>query len=396
MFLRGFLDVGVIKAQSWMDSGEASLFSSHMTTEVPQVKLKSAPAKSRLSAAVVAPVAVIGASLAASFRALCPNTAVCTPTPSLAAFWSLSYGTNGSHFEKGPDDALFVLAWIGIFAVAQWAWGRMMHRLAPRFTVADHNEKSRGAVSARFAEQSFLCIYYILSVSAGIFIWANEKYFPFRSHEFWTDQPVARLTGFVKAYYLVQIGFWVQQLATLALLTRANERRKDHWAMTTHHIITTLLLVSSYAVHLTRIGNAVLVIMDTADVFLCLAKCLKYLGKRFQTVCDATFGAFVFVWLVTRHGLYFWIMRSIFVDGTKYTTFPNALWDPYLGRQFRTADDYKRPGTYMDYYVIVPVYLTLLVALQSLLIFWFSLILKVVIKVVRGQGAEDVREDEDD
>lgn len=74
--------------------------------------------------------------------------------------------------------------------------------------------------------------------------------------------------------------------------------------MTAHHVITTLLVLSSYVVHFTRVGNMVLVVMDVADVVLCTAKCMKYLGERLAKLCDFVFGVFIVVWVVTRHVIY--------------------------------------------------------------------------------------------
>ncbi len=99
---------------------------------------------------------------------------------------------------------------------------------------------------------------------------------------FWSDYPIITLPLHVKLYYLIQAAFWIQQLIRLAFFTPAEERRKDHGQMITHHIITTILVVASYSVHFTHVGNAVLVVMDAADVFLCLAKCIKYLGPKYQ------------------------------------------------------------------------------------------------------------------
>jgi acyl-CoA-dependent ceramide synthase len=68
----------------------------------------------------------------------------------------------------------------------------------------------------------------------------------------------------MKYYYLMQMSFWFQQLYTIHI----EKRRKDHFAMVTHHFITITLLVTSYVANFSRIGNAVLCCMDLADIFL--------------------------------------------------------------------------------------------------------------------------------
>lgn len=46
------------------------------------------------------------------------------------------------------------------------------------------------------------------------------------------------------------------------------KRRKDYWQMFAHHIITFLLLTTSYSSNFTRIGNLILCQMDVVDMFL--------------------------------------------------------------------------------------------------------------------------------
>ena len=62
----------------------------------------------------------------------------------------------------------------------------------------------------------------------------------------------------------MQLGFWFQQIVSL----HTEKRRNDHIAMLSHHIITILLVGSSYISNLTRVGNAVLCCMDLCDIFL--------------------------------------------------------------------------------------------------------------------------------
>lgn len=81
--------------------------------------------------------------------------------------------------------------------------------------------------------------------------------------EMWTDWPTRELPGITKVYVLGQWAFWLQQLIVINI----EERRKDHWQMFTHHIVTIVLISTSYALHQTRVGNLVLVLMDVVDIF---------------------------------------------------------------------------------------------------------------------------------
>ncbi len=83
-------------------------------------------------------------------------------------------------------------------------------------------------------------------------------------HELWTDFPNRELSGLMKGYMLAQLAFWLQQLIVINI----EERRKDHWQMFTHHIVTSTLVYASYRYGYTRVGNLTLVLMDVVDLFL--------------------------------------------------------------------------------------------------------------------------------
>lgn len=147
--------------------------------------------------------------------------------------------------------------------------------------------------------------------------------------------------------------------------------------MLTHHIITISLMAMSYRMNYTRIGNAVLVLMDPADIMLAIAKMLKYLG--FHTLCDAQFGVFVLVWFVTRNLLYPRLLWSVIHDPQKYIRYK---WRPSKDLFFTVN--------------VQRVYIVFLGALQLLLIMWFVMIIKVIVNVLRGGPAEDSRSDDED
>lgn len=84
---------------------------------------------------------------------------------------------------------------------------------------------------------------------------------------YWIGYPHNTPTGAEKAYYLVQFGYWLQQI----YVVNTDMKRKDYMAMLVHHFITCSLIGFSYLAHLTRIGNAILVVMDVSDVFLAVS-----------------------------------------------------------------------------------------------------------------------------
>jgi len=82
--------------------------------------------------------------------------------------------------------------------------------------------------------------------------------------ELWADYPQIEMDGFFKTYYLVEMAFWLQQVFVLNI----EARRKDFWQMFCHHLITCTLIFMSYTYNVTRVGNAILCIMDLSDILL--------------------------------------------------------------------------------------------------------------------------------
>jgi len=130
----------------------------------------------------------------------------------------------------------------------------------------------------RFAEQAWLLLYYSVFWSLGMvsvvlvldtvmgtddaqYIMYHSKYW-FNFLELWTDWPTRLMTGTLKWYYLVQYAFWIQQI----FVVNIEERRKDHWQMFTHHIVTCMLIQLSYGHYQTKAGNVVLCLMDVVDL----------------------------------------------------------------------------------------------------------------------------------
>lgn len=215
----------------------------------------------------------------------------------------------------------------------------------------------------------------------------------------WRSWPTRSMSGLAKWYYLVQFAFWLQQIVVVNI----EERRKDHVQMFTHHIITCTLIFLSYGYHQTKVGNLILCLMDVVDLFFPLAKILKYL--KWNKTCDAVFGVFMVTWLVTRHVLYMAVCWSIYAhipEEIQYGCYrggdlslegplpvPNDF--DHLTQPFRDPE-----GLICWNNGIKWTFLGLLLALQCVLLVWFSMILKVAYKVLSGEGADDTRSDDED
>ncbi|KAI8086420.1 TLC domain-containing protein [Halteromyces radiatus] len=279
----------------------------------------------------------------------------------------ISYNVGRDSYSKGMDDMYFVAFWtIALTFLRAASMSYIYHPLAKAFGVNLISKRQR------IAEQGFMFTYYAIFWVLGMYIMYCSPHW-FNTSQYWIDYPHLYTTRNMKYYYLVQMSIWFQQLYTIHI----EKRRKDHFAMVTHHFITITLLIASYFTNFSRIGNAVLCCMDLCDVILSLAKILKYLG--FNTVCDIAFGLFAIAWPVTRHGFFTIIVWATITEPTRYL---DMKWEPEKGKYFTPLTQ--------------KMYVGLFLLLQIIMIYWFAMILKIIIAVLKGKNAEDVRSDDED
>ena len=133
------------------------------------------------------------------------------------------------------------------------------------------------------------------------------------------------------------------------------------------------------------------------------AKVLKYLG--FEAACNTMFVAFLTSWVVARHGIYNFLCWSIYRDVPRVMPFgchnaatESAETDPTkLSSRWRYAEPFlDQNGTICLDKSVKSVFLGLLMMLQVLSIAWFILIVKVAIKLVRGDVAQDTRSSDEE
>lgn len=136
-----------------------------------------------------------------------------------------------------------------------------------------------------------------------------------------------------------------------------------------------------------------------------IAKCLKYLG--YHTICDVMFGVFMLSWLIARHFLYLAVCYSVWAHTPEIM--PTGCFRG--GSDAALAGPFDPPADKGITYLLEPLwdsegvfcynetvkwsFLSMLLFLQCLTIMWFSMILRVAVKVVKGAPAEDVRSDDE-
>jgi very-long-chain ceramide synthase len=102
----------------------------------------------------------------------------------------------------------------------------------------------------------------------------------------------------------------------------------------------------------------------------------KYLG--YTTLPDIVFGVFLVSWIATRHVAYCYVLYSVTYEGPYFIPFD---WRPSEG-YFYNLTAYK-------------IFVGLLTALQCLMLGWLYQALLVVVKVLKGGNAEDIRSDDE-
>lgn len=277
---------------------------------------------------------------------------------------------NSEYYDIDFNDVYFVL--MAILAATFFRASTIYYILSPLTDVLKIGSRKS---KQRFVEQSWYLIYYSISFIMGFKIYYQSDYF-LNNDMLYINWPHDQMSYSFKLYYLIELSCWLQQIFILNI----EAKRKDHYQMLTHHIITCLLVCGSYYYYFTKIGNVILVMMDIVDIFLSTAKILKYLG--FQTICDVFFGLFLVTWILLRHIAYNYIFYHA-------TTQARGL----MAAQ-RCIEGVIQKRCFTD--MIVDVFLLLLAGLQVITIVWMYLIGKVAYKVVTGNGAEDVRSDDED
>ncbi|GAM82716.1 hypothetical protein ANO11243_007000 [Dothideomycetidae sp. 11243] len=309
-------------------------------------------------------------------------------------YFVLSYKDDQTGLYKaGFDDLYFVVLWIVVFTGLRAA--TMDYVLMPWARNMGIKKKKH---TLRFAEQSWMIIYYSVTWPAGIYLYVTSSYYG-NLPAMWADYPNVHMAPLMKLYYLIQFAFWIQQIVVVHI----EERRKDHWQMFSHHIITCILMFASYGSYQTKVGHVILVVMDVVDIVLPLAKNLKYAG--YPIACDIMFGVFILTWFVTRHIFFPMICWSVYRDIP--VVMPGGCYDPSTRMKDSTnggneiwrniVHAYKGgEGPVCFNEVLRLSYLGLLLTLQLLITVWFTMICRVAYGVLSGKGAEDSRSDDED
>lgn len=182
----------------------------------------------------------------------------------------------------------------------------------------------------------------------------------FQSSLWYEDYPFIPISPPHKAFYLLQLSVYVHLLISQFF----DIKRKDFVEMFFHHVTAIVLIVVSYLSNFVRIGAIVLVLHDISDVFLESAKLAKY--SKCGKAGDFLFALFALSFFVFRLVIFpLHVIKSAMFDASHLSKETNMR----------------------------ILFVAFLLVLFGLHLFWFSLIMKMVIQVYRGEMNKDIRSD---
>mmetsp|Transcript_13009 Transcript_13009/g.38845 ORF Transcript_13009/g.38845 Transcript_13009/m.38845 type:complete len:339 (-) Transcript_13009:245-1261(-) len=259
--------------------------------------------------------------------------------------------------------ALFLINWIvRIFVVQPTLKAILMwwHKKEP--TQATVDKMAQSAMEALFYGSSFV---------VGVIVVRDEPWIMEPRHWFYEGRTMNR--EILVWYYMTYAARYMQGLVSVLL----EHKRKDFVEMIFHHVVTLVLILISYNYNEMRIGAAIMVLFDPADVPLHCAKMFKYLDKD---------GAWASFWADRCFELF---AVSFFV--TRIVVYPYLILQGFL---------YYYVWSMKEDIVFDPIEVSLLFWLVMLLLvnmYWFSLIAKVAYKIfIKGEPGEDIRSDDED
>ena len=310
----------------------------------------------------IAPLLILAVVYASYFTS--GNLSASNP---LHKFVAVSYQVGDTDmYGKGINDLCFVFFYMIFFTfLREFLLDVVIRPLPARLNVTSSHK------SKRIMEQAYSIFYYGISSPFGIYIMYHSDLWLFRTDTMYRTYPDLNLPFLFKVFYLGQAAFWAQQACILVL--QIEKPRKDYKELMYHHIVTMLLIWSSYVFHFHKMGLAVYISMDVSDFLLSLSKILNYMDSPLTL---PTFVIFVVTWCYLRHYVNARILWSVLTE-------------------FRTEGNYVLNYATQQYkcWISLPIVFTLIAALQLVNLYWLFLIFRILYRAI-WQGVEkDTRSD---
>ncbi|CAG0883619.1 unnamed protein product [Darwinula stevensoni] len=266
-----------------------------------------------------------------------------------------SQATKNNILEKAVQTRLLDKNGImGLAKQVEWSEGQVKRWLR------NYQRSRKPGLLVKFCESGWRFTFYSSAFVYGLLtLWG--KPWLWDTSQIWAGHPNQPVTWDIRWYYIFELGFYW----SLMLSQFFDVRRKDFYPMFLHHCATILLMTFSWLSSCFRVGTLILLLHDISDIFMEAAKMYNYLGKRYEIVCNSTFGIFTITWFITRLGVF------------PYIVFKCCWIDSFV----------QLPAPFPGLYFLN----TCLVLLQVLHVYWTYLILRVLCTVATSNQPRDVR-----
>lgn len=285
----------------------------------------------------------------------------------LHMFVAVSYRIGDTEmYGKGIKDLCFVFFYMIFFTfLREFLMECVIRPITIALGVTSHHKVKR------MMEQVYAIIYYGFSGPAGLYIMYHSELWLFKTAPMYRTYPDLLNHYHFKVFYLAQAAFWAQQACVLVL--QLEKPRKDYKELVFHHIITLLLIWSSYVFHFTKIGLEIYITMDVSDFFLSLSKTCNYLDSALTA---PVFMTFVVSWVYLRHYVNLKILWSVLTE-------------------FRTEGNYVLNFATQQYkcWISLPIVFVLIAALQLVNLYWLGCIVRILYRLLWKGIQKDERSD---
>jgi hypothetical protein len=175
----------------------------------------------------------------------------------------------------------------------------------------------------------------------------------------------------LRFFYVFQLTLWIWTAFSCQWF---EERRKDYMEMIIHHVATISLVLGSLLSNELAIGLVILVIHDISDILLDLMKMSNYLK------------------LQDRHG---WFISEVLFVANYVSWIYLRLYvlptGPMMAITYGTYSIRCNPGGYAG---STPLSSMLLHLLLGLHLFWFYVLTRIAVRIIRGQPPDKVADEE--
>lgn len=254
-----------------------------------------------------------------------------------------------------------------VFAVAMFCvnWGTRVLLVEPMLAISKvkvHKAKFKTSV-LEVVIYGVFTFFGLRIVPSQDFVWPSAKWWIG-----YVDGGHEVMRADMRCYYILYMSRYAQSIVSVFI----EPRRKDFVEMLIHHSATIFVTFISYLYGWNRIGVVVMVLLDPADVPLHAAKLFKYMHDATARpsclfLANRLFELFVVVFFVTRLVMFSYVCWSAHIEATRYMPGSAAQW----------------------------ACVALLYTLLALQVYWFSLVIKVILKILSGVAGDDPRSDDE-